>query len=74
VRADLSIKILDRAGHIAPTRKESPAQKALSEMSRDELASFIDRNQAEIDKIEGELAARAKDVSPRVAEDPSFLA
>jgi phage terminase small subunit len=45
VRADLSIKILDRAGHIAPTRKESPAQKALSEMSRDELASFIDRRQ-----------------------------
>ena len=59
---------LDRAGHIAPTRKESPAQKALSEMSRDELASFIDRNQAEIDKIEGELAA--KDVSP----DPSYVA
>jgi HPt (histidine-containing phosphotransfer) domain-containing protein len=74
VRADLSIKILDRAGHIAPTRKESPAQKALSEMSRDELASFIDRNQAEIDKIEGELAARATDVSPKIAEDPSFLA
>jgi phage terminase small subunit len=74
VRADLSMKILDRAGHIAPTRKESPAQKALSEMSRDELASFIDRNQAEIDKIEGELAARAKDVSPQIAEDPSFLA
>lgn len=73
VRADLSIKILDRAGHIAPTRKESPAEKALSEMSRDELASFIDRNQAEIDKIEGELAARATDVSPQAAVEPSFL-
>ena len=64
VRADLAIKVLDRAGHIAPTRKETPAQKALAEMTRDELAAFIDRNQAEIDKIEGELAARAKDVSP----------
>ena len=35
VRADLSIKVLDRAGHIAPTRKDpSSQQKALSEMSR----------------------------------------
>lgn len=32
-------------------------------MSRDELAAFIERNQAEINKMEGELAARAKDVS-----------
>ncbi|BAR55063.1 hypothetical protein ACVIWV_000364 [Bradyrhizobium diazoefficiens] len=32
-------------------------------MSRDELAAFIERNQAEIDKVEGELASRAKDVS-----------
>lgn len=64
VRADLSIKVLDRAGHIAPTRKDTSAQlKALSEMSRDELAAFIERNQAEIDKVEGELASRAKDVS-----------
>ena len=64
VRADLAIKVLDRAGHIAPTRKETPAQKALSEMSREELAAFIDRNEKEIDRIEGELGARAKDVSP----------
>jgi hypothetical protein len=64
VRADLSIKVLDRAGHIAPTRKDSSTQqKVLSEMSRDELAAFIERNQAEIDKVEGELASRAKDVS-----------
>jgi hypothetical protein len=64
VRADLSIKVLDRAGHIAPTRKDpSSRQKALSAMSRDELAAFIERNQAEIDKVEGELASRAKDVS-----------
>ena len=64
VRADLSIKVLDRAGHIAPTRKDPAAQKALSEMSRDELAAFIDHNQTEIDKIESELAARAKNVCP----------
>ncbi len=33
-------------------------------MSHDELAAFIERNhQAEIDKVEGELASRAKDVS-----------
>jgi len=70
VRADLSIKVLDRAGHIAPTRKNPAAQKALSEMSRDELAAFIDRNQTEIDKIESELAARAKDISPQ----PSYVA
>ncbi|GMO11656.1 hypothetical protein [Bradyrhizobium ottawaense] len=64
VRADLSIKVLDRAGHIAPTRKTmSSQQKSLSEMSRDELADFIASNQAEIDKIEAELAFRAKDVS-----------
>ncbi|KGT77133.1 hypothetical protein MA20_21180 [Bradyrhizobium japonicum] len=73
VRADLSMKVLDRAGHIAPTRKDlAPRQKALSEMSRDELAAFIEQNQAEIDKVEGELAARAKDVSPENTE-PAFL-
>ena len=63
VRADLSIKVLDRAGHIAPTRKETAPQRTLSEMSRDELVAFIDRNHAEIERIEGELASRATDVS-----------
>ena len=33
-------------------------------MSREELAAFIDRNEKEIDRIEGELGPRAKDVSP----------
>jgi hypothetical protein len=70
VRADLSIKVLDRAGHIAPTLKDNAAQKALSEMSRDELAEFIERNEAEINKLESELAARAKDISPH----PSYVA
>jgi hypothetical protein len=60
----LSIKVLDRAGHTTPTRRDDTArEKALSEMTRDELAAFIEKNQAEIDKIEGELASRAKDVS-----------
>lgn len=64
VRADLSIKVLDRAGHIVPARKDQSSQhKSLSEMSRDELADFIASNQAEIDKIEAELASRAKDMS-----------
>ena len=70
VRADLSIKVLDRAGHIAPTRKDPDAHKALSEMSRDELAAFIERNEAEIARMEGELGGRAKDISP----DPTYVA
>ncbi|MBR0806251.1 DUF1192 family protein [Bradyrhizobium japonicum] len=54
-------------GHIAPTRKDTSSQrKALSEMSQDELAASIASNQAEIDKVEGELASRAKDVSYHV--------
>jgi hypothetical protein len=68
VRADLSMKVLDRAGHITPSRKENAPQKALSEMTQSELLAFIERNQAEIDKAEGELASQAKDVSaPAIA-------
>lgn len=63
VRADVAFKILDRAGHIVPTRKDSAPQKALSEMSQAELLAFIERNQAEIDKAEAELAGQAKDIS-----------
>jgi len=64
VRADLSIKVLDRAGHVTPSRKDlEPQRKALSEMSQEELVAFIERNQAEIDKVESELASRATDVS-----------
>lgn len=63
VRADLSIKVLDRAGHIAPTKRDTAPQRTLSEMSRDELVAFIERNQAEIERVEGELASRATDVS-----------
>jgi hypothetical protein len=63
VRADIAFKILDRAGHVVPSNKGKPPEKALSEMSQAELLAFIERNQAEIDKAEGELAAAAKDVS-----------
>ncbi len=74
VRADISFKFMDRAGHIAPANKDSQPQKALSEMTRDELLQFIDRNQAAIDKVEQELAERATDVSaPRGAPDPQVI-
>lgn len=63
VRADISFKILDRAGFIVPSSKQRAPDKALSEMTQSELLAFIERNQAEIDKAEGELAAAAKDVS-----------
>lgn len=74
VRADISFKFMDRAGHITPSSKQQAQDKALSEMSRDELLQFIDRNQAAIDKVEQELAERATDVSaPRNAPDPALI-
>ncbi|WP_183232189.1 DUF1192 family protein [Bradyrhizobium sp. SBR1B] len=49
---------------MAPTRRGATSQqKSLSEMSRDELADFIASNQAEIKRIEAQLASRAKDES-----------
>lgn len=68
VRADIAFKILDRAGYVVPSNKQKAPDKALSEMTQAELLAFIDRNQAAIDKAEGELAAAAKDVSaPAIA-------
>jgi len=67
VRADVAFKILDRAGYIVPSRKDSAPQKALSEMSQAELLAFIERNQAEIDKAELELAGQARDITPQHA-------
>jgi phage terminase small subunit len=67
VRADIAFKFMDRAGHIAPTSKQKAPDKALSEMSQAELLAFIERNQAEIDKAEAELAGQAIDVSPQHA-------
>ncbi len=60
VRADLSVKILDRADHVIPSTRAQPPQKAMSEMSRDELVAFIERNQPASDKAEAELAGQAK--------------
>lgn len=74
VRADISFKFMDRAGHITPASKEGKQQKALSEMTRDEMLHFIETNQAQIDRIEAELAERATDVSaPRNAPDPALI-
>lgn len=63
VRADIAIKLMRLAGHVEPTKHDKEAEKQLSEMSGEELRSYIERNQVEIDRIEGELAARAMDVS-----------
>lgn len=65
VRADLSMKVLDRAGHIVPSRKDSGPQKAISEMGRAELLAFIEANQAAIDRAEAELAGQARDITPQ---------
>lgn len=67
IRADLSLKLLQMAGHGAEKGRDTGNDKPLAEMSPDELRGFIDRNQAEIDRLEGELAARAKDVSAPIA-------
>jgi hypothetical protein len=48
-----------RTGKLYPNLHRTHA--SFSELCK--LASFIERNQAEIDKVEGELASRAKDVS-----------
>jgi len=54
-------RFLTGAGHTTPTRSHDPGrEKALSELSREELAAFIEKNQ--VDKIEGELGSRARDV------------
>lgn len=63
VRADIGIKILALAGHSAPERGESSLQKPLADMTRSELDTQLQANLAEIDRLEAELAARAKDVS-----------
>lgn len=64
VRADIGVKLLSLAGHIAPRTRDSGPEKAISEMSQSELLEYIDRNQAAIDKAEAELMSMAKDVSP----------
>lgn len=63
VRADISTTLMKMAGHVQPTNRDREPEKQLSEMSREEMIAYIDRNQAEIDKAVDELASRAKDVS-----------
>lgn len=63
VRADIGLKLLQLSGHTVPTTQEGKAQKALSDMTRDEMVAFIEQNQAAIDRAEQELMSRAKDVS-----------
>lgn len=64
VRADIGLKLMQLAGHVAPSTQEGKAQKALSDMTRDEMIAFIESNQAAIERAEQELMSRAKDVSP----------
>lgn len=63
VRADVSLQLMKLAGHTVPTTQEGKAQKALSDMTRDEMVAFIEQNQAAIDRAEQELMSRAKDIS-----------
>lgn len=72
VRGDLSVRLLNLAGFVPPTpvAQKDQSDKSLSEMTAAELVGFIDRNQAEIARLEAELAARAKDVTPGgIAQD-----
>lgn len=64
VRADIGIKMLHLAGHVAPTTRDDKPQKALSDMTQAELLEHIERNQAAIEKAEAELMAKAKDITP----------
>ena len=64
VRVDAAKAVLDRAGLVAPRHGDQQGPtKALNEMTREELKSFIDAS-------EGELARRAKDVSAPEALTP----
>lgn len=52
VKADVAIKVLDRAGHVAPKPAEvveNPEKKPMSEWSVEELEDFIRRGQAAMD-------------------------
>ena len=67
VRSEIALKLLRLAGHVEPTKADSTGDhRALSEMTSEELRQFIERNQVEVDRLEGELAARAKPVSAPV--------
>jgi hypothetical protein len=69
VRADIGIKLLQMAGHQVPSGHVTKNEVPLAEMSRDQLAAFIERNRAAIDRAEAELAAQAVDVTPAPRAD-----
>lgn len=64
VRADIGVKILAMAGHAPRTEREGQHDKPLSQMTQAEMIAFIDRNQAQVEAAERELATRAKDITP----------
>ena len=70
LRADLAIKLLDRAGHVTPRAKsrEDGADRTLHEMSRDELL-------AQKARLEDEIASRARAINAPAGanESPSML-
>jgi hypothetical protein len=61
-RADIGLKLMAMAGFGREIHKTGD-DKPLNEMTQAELLAYMQRNQAEVDKLEAELASRAKDVS-----------
>jgi len=74
IKADLAVKVMKLAGHVQPTNRDQAAEKQPAEMTREEMVAYIERSQAEIDRFEAELAARAKDVSGQGSEPITPLA
>lgn len=56
IRADLAVRFMALAGHVVPTTRQEAERKQLQELSAEELRKLVDEG-------EGELAARARDVS-----------
>lgn len=63
VRADVSIQLVKLAGHVQPTNRDALPDKQPGEMTREEMRNYIDRNKAELERLEDDLAKSAKDVS-----------
>lgn len=56
--------MLDRAGIVPPVAdKGDGPERQLADMTAGELKTFIDKHEGEIDRLEGELAARATPVN-----------
>lgn len=71
IRVDAAKILLDRAGYAPKAQSDSDhAPKQLADMSAEELRSFIGQHEAEIAKVEGELAARATPVNAPNPTDP----